>query len=132
MFERTTLSLVALAAASAAAGLIVFALGFALYALVEPSLGAAGAAALVAAVAGLGLGAYALILALRSAQRAREAELARAELSRALPPHLAAIAAERPLVSLAITIGVGFMAARYPGLSRDLLSLLNALRGEQR
>ena len=59
MFDRAMAAVVATAAAAAAVVMIVFALGFALYALVEPSVGAAAAAAIVALAAALLLSACA-------------------------------------------------------------------------
>jgi membrane protein implicated in regulation of membrane protease activity len=126
MFQRATLSLVATAAACAAAALIVFALGFALFALVEPTFGAAGAAASVAGVAALGIAFFAYMMA-RNAQRQKaESEHVTAQLSQILPQHIGAFAAERPLVGLAATLAAGFIAARHPGLVRDLISALSS------
>lgn len=131
MFERTATQLIAAAAACAAAVLVVFALGFALFALVEPFIGAAGGAASVAFIAALGIGGYALVTAQGAQRRARESEQVRLHLAQALPSRLGALAADRPMVGLAITIAAGALAARNPSLTRDLVALMTALDQRQ-
>lgn len=126
MFERATLSLVATAAACAAAALIVFALGFALYALLEPLLGSAGAAAGVAAAAAAGIGIFAFMTAQSAKARKAESERASAQVSQILPQYISAFAADRPLVGLAATVAAGFIATRYPGAVREIISALSA------
>lgn len=124
MFDRAMAAVVATAAASAAVVMTVFALGFALYALVEPSLGPAGAAALVALAAALTVGGFALVAALQSRRREREAAIAQAQLMDDLPQSLGDIARERPLITLAITAVGGLLAARHPALMRDLIAIV--------
>jgi hypothetical protein len=104
----------------------VFAAGFSLYALILPQLGAAGAAAVVALVAALGVSLFALAMALRARQREREAAIAQAELANALPNSfgLGEFARERPIVTLAVTALGGLLAARHPALARDLLAIV--------
>lgn len=125
MLDRALTRIVAIAAASAAAVMAVFASGFALYALILPRVGAAGSAAIVALVAALGVALFALLMALRARQREREAEIARQAIADALPQGLGLgdFARERPLVSLAITALGGIVAARHPTLMRDVLSI---------
>lgn len=128
MIDRALTAAIATAAAAAAAVLVVFAAGFALYALLEPLIGPAGAAAAVAFTAALGLGIFALITQQRARQREREAALARAqmeaEMAEQLPFNLGAIARDRPLVMLALTAVSGIVAARNPALVRDLSALI--------
>ena len=123
MFDRAAAAMIATIAAGAAAALAVFAGGFALYALVEPSAGRAGAAALVALAATLLVGLYALMAAHRARERAREVEVAQAELMDELPMGLGDVARERPMVTLAITLLGGVLAARHPHLVRDLIAI---------
>lgn len=124
MFDRAMSAVVAAAAACAAAVLAVFATGFALYALIEPQVGAAAAAAIVALAAALIVAVYALIATLRARQRDREAAVAQAELMDELPHGLGDIARGRPLLTLGITALGGLLAARHPTLARDLLHIV--------
>jgi protein-S-isoprenylcysteine O-methyltransferase Ste14 len=124
MFDRAMAAVVATAAAAAAVVMAVFALGFALYALIEPNFGAAGAAAIVALAAALGVAVFAFINMLRSRQREREAAVAQAQLMDDLPLGLGDIARDRPRVTLAVTAAAGLLAARHPTLVRDLLAIV--------
>lgn len=122
MFDRLTSSLVTGAAICAASALAVFAAGFALYAVLLPYLSPAGAAGCVAAAAAL----LAAIVAWWSKERAErrrlEAEAEQAQLVGALPSEIAGFVADRPLVTLAISLVGGFLAARQPGLIREIIS----------
>lgn len=124
MFDRAISSVIATAAVAGATLLTVFAAGFALYALIEPSLGPAGAAAFVALAAALGLALYALVLYLRARQREREAAIAQAAALDALPQSLGEIARERPILALAVTALGGVLASRNPALVATLLQTL--------
>lgn len=128
MFDRAMAAVVATAAAAAAVVMIVFALGFALYALVEPSVGAAAAAAIVALAAALLVAVFALITAYRKRQHEREAAIAQAQLMDDLPLGLGDIVRERPLVTLAVTALGGLLAARHPTLMRDLIHIAARFR----
>lgn len=124
MFDRAMASVIATAAACAAAVMAVFATGFALYAVIEPNLGPAWAAAIVALVATLCVVVFALVAAYRSRRRAREAAIAQAELLDELPIGLGDIARDRPLVTLGVTALAGLLAARHPTLVRDLIAIV--------
>lgn len=124
MFDRAMAAVVATAAAAAAVVMAVFALGFALYALIEPNIGAAGAAAIVALAAALVVAIFALIAALRKRKREQEAALAQAQLMDELPLGLGDIARERPILTLALTAVGGILAARHPTLTRDLIAIV--------
>lgn len=123
MFDRAALALITTVVACAAAALGVFAGGFALYALTLPTAGQAGAAGIVALVAALLVGAYALIIVIRAREKAREVEVAQAELMDELPLGLGDVARERPLVTLAIALVGGMLAARNPQIVRELMGL---------
>lgn len=131
--DRALAAAITTAAAAAAAVLAVFAAGFALYALLEPIIGPAGAAGAVAFTAALCLGVFALITQQRARQREREAALARAEMeahmAEQLPFNFGAIARDRPLVMLALTAVSGLVAARNPALVRDLSALISRFTG---
>ena len=129
MFDRISANLIAVVTACAAAILVVFALGFALYALVEPQLGPAGAAASVAGASALLIGAIALALHLRAKQKEQEAAVLQAELADSLPLGLGGFAKDHPLVALGVTLLGGAIAARHPKLSRDLLSVVARFTG---
>jgi protein-S-isoprenylcysteine O-methyltransferase Ste14 len=124
MFDRAMAAVVATAAASAAVVMVVFALGFALYALIEPNVGAAAAAAFVALAAALVVAIFALIAALRAKKREQEAAVAQAQLMDDLPLGLGDIARERPILTLGITAISGLLAARHPTLVRDLIAIV--------
>jgi protein-S-isoprenylcysteine O-methyltransferase Ste14 len=124
MFDRAMAAVVATAAASAAVVMVVFALGFSLYALLEPQVGAAAASAFVALAAALLVTLAALIAAYRARRREREAAVAQAQLMDELPLGLGDIARERPLMTLAITAVGGLLAARHPTLTRDLIAIV--------
>ncbi len=128
MMDRALTAVIASAAAAAAAVLVVFACGFAIYALLEPSLGSAGAAGSVAAIAAAGLGIFALVLHQRAKKRELEAALAQARLAEEAQFSLGDIARDRPLVTLALTAVSGLVAARNPALVRDLISLAARFR----
>lgn len=117
-------TVIAMAAAAAAAMLAVFAGGFALYALIEPSLGAAASAAIVALAAALAIALYALFLTMRARRRERESAIARAAAARAAPLGLGDLAAERPLLAAGLTALSGLLAMRNPALANVLTQLI--------
>lgn len=129
--DRAMAAVIATAAACAAAVMAVFALGFALYALLVPTVGPPGAAAIVALVAAFGVALYALIVVLRARKRERDALALQARLADEddSPLGLGALARERPIVTLAVTALGGLLAARHPTLARDLLSLVARFGG---
>jgi hypothetical protein len=116
------------AAASAAAVMAVFASGFAIYALILPTAGPAGAAAIVALIATLGVALFALAVSMRARareqEREREAQALQAEVLDELPLGLGDIARDRPIVTLAVTALGGILAARHPSLVRDLIGIV--------
>jgi len=123
VFENALSRVVAVAAASAAAVMAVFAAGFALYALLTPIVAPAGAAAIVALVAALVVALFALFAALRARKREREQAAAQHHMITNLPAELGELVRDRPMVSLAVTLLGGIVAARHPTLARDLIAL---------
>ena len=111
IFRRVLLALMAAATFSVAAGVIVVALAFALYALAEPHLGRAGAAATVALTTAVLLGIAGLILAL--AGRGRRSRPA-SRLSGSILDRAIAFVREKPVVAASAAIGAGLMAVRNP------------------
>lgn len=128
MLDRAMVTLIATAIACAIATMAVFAAGFALYSLVLPTAGPAGAAGLVALVAALILALAIVGIMLRSRakerEREREAAIAQAQIMDEMPFGLGDFARDRPMVTLAVTALGGILAARNPKLSRDLLSIV--------
>lgn len=128
MFDRAMAAVVTTAAAAAAVVMIVFALGFALYALIVPNIGPAAAAAFVALAAALIVSLFALVVAWRKRKHEREAAIAQAQLMDDLPMGLGDIVRDRPMVTLAITALGGILAARHPTLMRDLIHIAARFR----
>ena len=89
---------------------MVIALAFALYALVRPYVGPAGAAAIVAGAAALMVGLGALALALSA--RVKSAKIA----ARAKDPsaRLMNLLREKPVTTSAAAFGAGYLAIRNP------------------
>ncbi len=128
MFDRAMAAVVTTAAAAAAVVMIVFALGFALYALIVPNIGPAAAAAFVALAAALVVSLFALVVAWRKRKHEREAAIAQAQIMDDLPMGLGDIVRDRPIATLAITALGGLLAARHPTLMRDLIHIAARFR----
>jgi len=111
IFRRVLLGLMAAATLAAAAGVIVVALAFALYALAEPRLGRAGAAATVALATAVLIGFAGLIMAL--AGRGRRPRPG-APISGSVLERVLAFISQRPIVAASAAIGAGLMAVRNP------------------
>lgn len=128
--RRAVLTLAAASALAASLGVFVIALAYALFALVRPSLGSAGASAVVAALAALLAGLVAAILfqAARPRRRDDYDDLPAPSLSdRAL-----GLAAERPLLTAGAAIGVGLLALRNPRYLGSAIRSFADLRGPSR
>jgi len=110
--RRVTFALLAAAVLSASAAVCVVALAFALYALVLPSVGPAGASAIVAGVAALliALAALGLFLAARPRRRRIEPAAASGATARVID-----FLREKPWVAISAAIGAGLLAVRNPG-----------------
>jgi hypothetical protein len=119
-----------LGAAAAAAALMVFSLGFALYALLEPLLGPSGAAAIVALAAALIVAIIALIMMLQIRAEERRAEAERARRAQEGSQGFAGFAESHPLISLGVSALGGLLATRYPGLAQQLMSFFSPRRPE--
>ena len=125
-FDRAVCTLIAAAAACAAVAVGIVAAGFALYAVTQPVFGNAGAAATVALIAFLIVLTYAFVTAQRARARERAAMSEHAALVDALPRLLGDVARDHPLISLAVSVAGGALAARHPQLTRDLLGIAAA------
>ncbi len=111
IFRRVLMALTAAAVFAAAAGVVVVALAFALYALAEPRLGRAGAAGAVALVVALLMGLLGLVLAIGGRRSAPKtpAQVAGNLLERALT-----LVQEKPVMAAVAAAGAGLMAIRNP------------------
>ena len=110
IFRRVLLALMAAATFSAAAAVIVVALAFALYALAEPRLGRAGAAATVALVVAVVIALAGVVMAVAGrSRRPKVSATAGGVLERAV-----AFVRQKPIVAGAAALGAGLMAARNP------------------
>ncbi len=111
MLRRLFLALAAAAAFAASAAICVVGLAFALYALVEPYVGRAGAGAVVAAVAALivALGALFIGGAAKGKRDRRPTAVAGGVAERILR-----FVREKPVVAISAALGAGFLAVRNP------------------
>lgn len=108
--RRVLLALMAAATFSVATGVIVVALAFALYALLEPRLGRAGAAGAVALLTAVLIALAGMIMALAArGKRAKAAAISGGILERVI-----AFVRQKPIVAASAAIGAGLMAARNP------------------
>jgi hypothetical protein len=111
IFRRVLLALMAAATFSAAAAVIVIALAFALYALAEPHLGRAGAAATVALATAILIALAGMIMALAGRNKRSRAL---SSLSGGILERAVAFVRQKPIVAASAAIGAGLMAARNP------------------
>lgn len=117
-----------LGTASAAAALTVFSLGFALYALLAPLLGAPGAAAIVALAAALIVAVITVIMLLQIRADERRAAEERARRAAEAPPGVAGFAQDHPILGLGLSALAGLLTTRYPGLVEQIVSLFTPRR----
>lgn len=111
MLRRLLLGVIAAAAMAASASVLVVALAFALYALVEPLLGRAGAAATVAGAAALLIGLLGTTIALMArAKRPRPSVSA----TGGVVERIFELVRDKPVVAIAAALGAGLMAVRNP------------------
>ncbi len=119
MMERTLMALAAAAAIAAAAAVGVFSAFFALFALVEPRLGAAGAAAVVSASAAV-LVAVAGFIAARKVEGDKRT-MATATPDAGLVDTILTLVRERPLLASGAAVAAGIYALRNPQLIAAVL-----------
>lgn len=120
MMERTLMALAAAAAIAAAAAVGVFSAFFALYALVEPQLGAPGAAAVVSASAAV-LVALAGMIAARKVDSDKRRNTAQATPDATLVDTILSLVRERPLLASGAAVAAGIYALRNPQLIAAVL-----------
>lgn len=108
ILRRLILALAGAAAFAASAAVFILALAFALYALIEPELGRAGAAAVVAGAAALLIVLAALGIGM-ARRRKTPAAAPRSFLERAMD-----LVREKPVVAVSAALAAGFLAIRNP------------------
>jgi hypothetical protein len=110
IFRRLLMAFVAIAAIATSASVVVVALAFALYALVRPMLGDAGASAVVA-------GAFALIVGiggLAAMPRGRRRRKADPSSPAGVAEDLMELVRDKPIASAGVALAAGIMAMRNP------------------
>lgn len=112
MLQRLLLALAAGTIFVTATGVAVVALAFALFALVEPYVGRAGAAAIVVGAAALLM--LGVALALRSLARRRRRAKAMIAGKGGPLDRILGFVREEPLMAASAALGAGFMAIRNP------------------
>jgi len=110
ILRRIILFLASAAALATAAGVIVVALAYALYALVKPSLGPAGGAAVVAGAAALLIGLLGLVMAMaaRGPRRRRNRE------PETIAERITDFVRDKPVTAIVASVVTGLMAVRNP------------------
>lgn len=111
IFRRLIMALAAAAAFATSAAVCVAALAFALYALVEPLVGRAGAAGIVAGAAALLIALVAMGVTLQARRQRRLAAVTRGG---NVMERLLAMVREKPVMAISAALGAGFMAIRNP------------------
>ena len=115
ILRKLMMGMVATAAFAACAVVSVVALAFALYALVEPTLGRAGAAAVVAGVAALIIALAAVIISIGANAGASPAKRPAAPAQgESLIERALLFMQEKPVIAVAAALGAGFLAIRNP------------------
>ena len=111
MLRRLLLGVIAAAAMAASASVLVVALAFALYALVQPSLGSAGAAAAVAGAAAVLIGLLATAIALMARAKRPKPKL---NASGGVVERIFELVRDQPVMAISAALGAGFLALRNP------------------
>lgn len=124
--KKVLTNVVAVAVLAAAGAVAVVAAAFALYALLCDYLHPAGAAAIVAGAAALGLALGALAM-LRKANPPKPAAA-----DESLTARLIGMARERPVVAVAAAVAVGVIAFRNPKLVAALMTGLMAGKASEK
>ncbi len=109
------LGTVATSAFAAAAAVLVVALAFAFYALLEPQLGRAGAAASLAGVIAVLMGLGGLIIGAGANSKPKKPDIPPPGRPEALIARAFDFVREKPVVAVVAALAAGFMAVRNPG-----------------
>jgi hypothetical protein len=109
ILRRILFFLASATALAVSAGVVVVALAFALYALVKPYAGAAGASAVVAGAAAVLIGLIGFVLGALASPRRRRGKLPESAIDRVME-----FVRDKPVTSIAAAIAAGLMAVRNP------------------
>ncbi|HEX4197303.1 MAG TPA: hypothetical protein VHZ26_07665 [Caulobacteraceae bacterium] len=109
IFRRLLMAFVAIAAIATSASVVIVALAFALYALVEPYVGRAGASAVVAG----SFAVIAAIIGLVSMPRGRRRRRGEAT-ANDVAEDLMELVRDKPIASAGVALAAGIMAMRNP------------------
>jgi hypothetical protein len=109
ILRRILFFLASATALAVSAGVVVVALAFALYALVKPYAGPAGASAVVAAAAAILIGLIGFVLGALATPRRRRGKLPESVIDRVVE-----FVRDKPVTSIAAAIAAGLMAVRNP------------------
>lgn len=124
MIRRIFALIIALAAMATAAGVIVVAAAYALFALVRDSLGPSGAAAVVCAAAGVLILLFALVA--YSQVRHKPAKRPVPGAKSGLAERVAEAVRERPAAAAGVAAAAGLLAWRNPQIASLLLHLFDS------
>lgn len=116
MLNKALAGLIGAVALATGAAIAVIALAFALYFALEPPLGRAGAAAIVALAFIVLLLLIAILIAMRGQARRREDE------DHGLIERLLGIAREKPFLAVGAAVAAGILAVRNPALIAAVLA----------
>ena len=109
ILRRILVALAGITALSVSAGVIVVALAYALYALVKPEIGPAGAAAVVAAAAAVLIGLIGLTLTMMARPPRRRPGQPQSVVDR-----ITEFVRDKPVTAIAAAIAAGLLAVRNP------------------
>ena len=116
IFRRLLFLLAGAVALAVSAGIVVFALAFALYALVEPYVGRAGAGGIVAAAAALLIGILGIVLT-----RQGKPPKPKPGESDTITERIFEFVKAKPVTSIAGAVAAGILAVRNPGYLGSLI-----------
>lgn len=119
IFRRLLFLLAGAVALAVSAGIVVIALAFALYALVEPYIGRAGAAASVAAAAAILIALLGFLLTRQG--RKRPAADRKPGEGETITDRIVDFVRSRPVTAIAGAVAAGILAVRNPGYLGSLI-----------
>jgi hypothetical protein len=126
IFTRLLMAFVAIAAICASVTVTVFAAAFALFALVQPYVGNAGAGAVLAGVFAV----IALIVGLIAMPRRRRRR--RGEGPSGVAEDLMDLVRDKPMASAGVALAAGIMAMRNPRVITEVIRAFRSERSERR
>ncbi len=130
LFRRLALALAAAACLAAAAGMVVIAAGYALFAALRDDLGPAGASAVVALAAALVVGLMGLALGLIARGKAKPAPRSGVE---GLADRVGDLVRDRPIAAAGVAAVMGWIVTRSPALATVVATLISERgRGRKR